>query len=202
MLYFAIIPRPIEQPIAATSAGSRWRAADDKVGGQHPTEVVEDVLHEHAAPDKTESPQRRQPLGAAASTKLACHKSCQHHGNGLRDRRKKTEAHQRSSEECQGDTGKERCDRRVSNVAPGQMTRVVESGKFVAMETVASTGKEVDNYCCGRQINQDGKIRKPGRRSRRLARVRCQCHARHNNSLTPRCEMCNAYVDGIGMGAL
>ncbi len=94
------------------------------------------------------------------SSQFTSHQASEENGESLHHGSKKAKAYERSSENSESDPSKERSDRRIDNVAPSQMARIVNHREFIAVETVSITSEKVNDD------RGDGDIRQP----RRIAR--------------------------------
>jgi hypothetical protein len=160
------MPKPIEAPDGeppARIAGNEQ--AHHEVSGKHPAEIVEgNILHQGATAEaERHAGERGDELCSAAAAHFLRHKPRQHKSACLGERGEKTKARQRGPEEDQGQPAEKRGDRRVGDVAPGQMACVVERGEFIALEAVALAHKHVNDDGDEREIDQQRGVTKPQR---------------------------------------
>ena len=140
--------------------------AHNKVGREHPAEIVEgDVLHERSA-DEAERKRSscRNELSVAASAKVARHEAGENHGNCFRDGGEETKARQRCSEQYEREPAEEWSDGRIRDVAPGEVPRIFKSGQFIAMKSIPRAGDEMDDDGCECDADEQRRIDDKGLR--------------------------------------
>jgi len=69
--------------------------------------------------------------------------SCHHHGHALRERGEGSHRRRSRAEKSRRNSRHKRRERRIGNVTPLQVPRVVERGQFVAMIAVLPVGERV-----------------------------------------------------------
>jgi len=100
-------------------------------------------------------------LRAPTAPELARDQAGEDNRNRARERGKKPEPRQRGAEELERQPTEKRRDRRISHITPGEMTRIIERGQFVAMKTVAPAGEQVRHHRRRRDRDQQPEIGAP-----------------------------------------
>src|SRR5262249_38452360 len=146
---------------------------DYKESGEDPEEVIErGVLHERAgAQGEGDGRGCGNELREPAAAHFFGHAASEEDANGLQQRGKEAEAHERSAEKGEGETRKRRGERRVRGIAPGEVAGVLEECEFVAVETVAIGGEEMEKNGGGGQEGEEEGIGS-GLRGRKRERTR------------------------------
>ena len=124
---------------------SRFAEANKEVGRYDPPQVVKrDVLHEAATPErKRHGRERCQEHCPATTAQFPRQQTCHHHASAGSQCGEKAESGKRSAEKAQRDPSKKRSHRRISDITPRQVARVIQRRELVSMEPVTPTSQDV-----------------------------------------------------------
>src|ERR1043166_9512756 len=102
---------------------------------RHPSQVIErDILHERPRRNHHwRHGASREKLGPASAAELARHLSSEHDRPCARERSKKSKAAQRRPKQMERQPSEKWCDRWISDIAPGQMTSVIQCRQLIAI---------------------------------------------------------------------
>ena len=100
-----------------------------------------------------------EKLCAASSTELSRHQSGENDCGRACERGEETKTGQRRPEKVQRQPAEEWRDRRISDISPRQVARIIQRGELVAMEAVTAAYQAMHNHGCGCQCKEQ---RRPG----------------------------------------